>query len=43
MVWSADGRMITIVDSDDYYVDGKNPLFGPINGASRCVISLNSH
>ena len=34
-------RRRTIVDSDDDYVDDKNPLFGRINGAPRCGIALH--
>ena len=30
-----------MVESDDDYVDDKNPLFGWIDGASRCVIPLH--
>ena len=41
MVWSAEGRRRNIVDYDDkiFYYD--NPLFGQINGAPRCGISLH--
>ena len=31
----------TIVDSDDDYDDDENPIFGRINGSTRCVISLH--
>ena len=31
----------TIDDSDDDYVDEKNPLFGNIDGATRCGIDLH--
>ena len=41
MIWSAEYRRRTIVDSDDYYIDEENPLFGRINGAPRCGISLH--
>ena len=37
----AEGRMRIVVDSDDDYIDEENPLFGRINGAHRCVISLH--
>ena len=30
-----------IVDSDDDYVDDKNPLFGRINGVPICRIALH--
>ena len=35
------GRRGTIVDSDNDYVNDKNPLFGRINGATRSVIDLH--
>ena len=41
MIWSAEGRRRTIVDSDDKTFDDDNPLFGRINGAPRYVISLH--
>ena len=41
MIRSAEQRRRTIVDSDDYDIDVENPLFGRINGAPRCGISLH--
>ena len=41
MIRSAEGRRRENVDDDDYYVDDDNPLFGRINGAPRCVVSLH--
>ena len=41
MIRSAYGRRRTIVDSDDETVDDDNQLFGRINGATRCGISLH--
>ena len=41
MMRRAEGRRRTIVDSDDDYVDNDNPLFGRINGATICVISIH--
>ena len=35
MIRCAEGRRRKIVDSDEKYVDDKNPLFGRINGATR--------
>ena len=35
----SEGRRRKIVDSDDDYVDDKNPLFVWINGAPRCGIA----
>ena len=35
MIWNAEGRRRTIVDSDDEAVYENNPLFGRINGATR--------
>ena len=40
MMRRAEGRRRTIVDSDDDNADDENPLFGRINGAPRCEISL---
>ena len=37
----SEGRKRTIVDSDDNYVNDKNPLFGHINGAPSFVINLH--
>ena len=42
MTWSAEGRRKNIVDSDDETFDDDNPLFGRINGAPRCGISLHA-
>ena len=42
MMWSAEGRSRTIVDSDDKTFDNDNPLFGRINGAPRCVFFLHA-
>ena len=39
---SAEGGRRNIVDSDDETFDDENPLFGLINGAPRCVISLHA-
>ena len=41
MTRSAEGRRRTIVDSDDKIFDDDHPLFGRINGAPRCGISLH--
>ena len=41
MMRSAEGRRSNIVYSDDETVDENNPLFGQINGAPRCGISLH--
>ena len=41
MIRSAEGRIRTIVESDDETFDDDNPLFGRINGAPRCGISLH--
>ena len=41
MIWLAEGMRRTSVDSDDDYVDDKNPLFGRINGSPMCEISLH--
>ena len=41
MIRNAEGMRRKIVDSDDDYVDDKNPLFVWIDGASRCVIPLH--
>ena len=41
MIRRAEGMRRTIVDSDGDYVDDKKPLFGRINGVSRCGISLH--
>ena len=41
MIRNAEGRRRKIVDSDDDYVDNTKPLFGRINGAPRCGISLH--
>ena len=41
MIPRAEGRRMTMVESDDDYVDDKNPLFVWIDGASRCVIPLH--
>ena len=38
MMWSAEGRRRTIVESDEETFDDNNPLFGRINGAPRCGI-----
>ena len=40
MIRSAEGGRREISDSDDETVDDDNPLFGLINGATRCGISL---
>ena len=42
MIRRAEGRRRTIFDSDDEYVDDKNLIFGQINGAPRCGISLHT-
>ena len=36
----AEGRRRTVVDYDDDYINDEYPLFGLINGATRCGISL---
>ena len=41
MIRREEGRRRTIVDSDDETFDDKTPLFGRINGAPRCVISIH--
>ena len=41
MMRSAEGMRRTIVDSDDETFDDDNPLFGRINGAPICEISLH--
>ena len=41
MMRSAEGRRRTIVDSDDKTVDNDNPLFGQINRAPICGITLH--
>ena len=41
MIRSAEGGNRTIVDSDEKTFDDDNPMFGRINGAPRCVISLH--
>ena len=41
MIWSAEGRRRKFFDSDDETVDDNNPLFGRINGATICVISIH--
>ena len=41
MIRSEEGRRRTIVDYDDETFDDNNPLFGRINGAPRCGISLH--
>ena len=41
MMWSAERRRRNIFDSDDKTFDDNNPLFGWINGASRCGIALH--
>ena len=41
MIWSGEQRRRTIVDSDDYYIDDENPLFGQINSYPRCGIALH--
>ena len=41
MMWSADGRRRTIVDSDDETFHYDNPVFGRINGAPICGIYLH--
>ena len=38
MIRQAEGRRRTIVDSYDDYIDDKNPLFGRIDGDTRCGI-----
>ena len=40
MIWRAEGRRRIIFDSDDHYVDDKNPLFVQINGDPICAVSL---
>ena len=42
MMRSAEGRRRTILDSDDETFDDDNPLFGCINGATICGISLHA-
>ena len=41
MMQSEEGRRRNIVDSDDETFDDDKPLFGRINGAPRCGISLH--
>ena len=41
MIRSAEGRRRDIVDSDDETFNDDNPLFGRINGAPICEISLH--
>ena len=41
IIQRTEGRRRTIVDSDDDCSDDDNPLFGRINGAPRCGISLH--
>ena len=41
MIWCAEGRKRTHVDSNEKNVDDKNPLFDQINDASICVIVLH--
>ena len=41
MMQSEERRKINIVYSDDETFDDENPLFGCINGAPRCGISLH--
>ena len=41
MMRSAEGRKRNIVDSDEKTFDDDNPLFGQINSAPRCGISLH--
>ena len=41
MMGSAEGGRRTIVDSDEKTFDDEKPLFGRINGAKRCVISIH--
>ena len=41
MIRSAEGRRGGVVDSDEKIIDDDNPLFGRINGAPRCGISLH--
>ena len=41
MIISAEGRRRTIVEYDEKTFDNDNPLFGRINGATRCGISLH--
>ena len=36
-----EGTRRNIVDSDDKTFDDNNPLFGRINGATRCVIVIH--
>ena len=38
---SAEGRRRPMFDSDDETFDDDNPLFGRINGDTRCVIALH--
>ena len=42
MIRSVKGRRRAIIDSDDETVDDDIPLFGHINGAPRCGISLHA-
>ena len=42
MTWSAVERRKNIVDSDDETFYDDNPLFGRINGAPSCGISLHA-
>ena len=41
MMRRTEGRRRIIVDSDDDYIDGENPLFVQINGAPSCGIYLH--
>ena len=41
IIWSAEGKRRTIVDSDDEIFDDDKPLFGRINGDPRCGIALH--
>ena len=42
MIRCEEGRRRTFVDFNDNYVNNKKPLFGQINGAPRCGISLHA-
>ena len=41
MIRRSEGRGRIVVESDDDYTDDVNPLFGWINGATRCGITLH--
>ena len=41
MMWSAEGKRRTIVESNDETIDDNNPLFCRINGAPRWGITLH--